>query len=47
MFIVKIIESYHFIDLYVPPNIYENFLIRLTYIHFYRIDSNVFIVRSK
>jgi hypothetical protein len=51
MFIVKIVKStsYHFIDLYVPPNIYENFLIRLTYIHFYRTigDGNVFIERSK
>ena len=51
MFIVKIVESTydHFIDLYVPPNIYENFLTRLAYIHFYREigDGNVFIERSK
>jgi hypothetical protein len=51
MFIVKIVEStsYHFIDLYVPSNIYGNFVIRLSYIHFYREigDGNVFIELSK
>jgi hypothetical protein len=51
MFIVKIVEStsYRFIDLYVPPNIYGNFITRLAYIHFYRTigDGNVFIERSK